>query len=672
MNKDEVKLLFNPSGQRGTFPKGTVLLDAARSLGVDIDSVCGGRGICCKCQIRCAEGKFLKQQIDSFHTNLSGRNDVENNKKNLSRLVEQDYRLSCQTKVLGDCVIDVPSTSQVHKQIIRKEADTKIIEINASIRFHYVELDSPDIDIPKSDMKHLLDALKTQWNLSRIKYDFNLLPKLQKILKLGDRKVTVAVFGERELITIWPGFHDKAFGVSLDVGSTTIAACLSDLSTGELLSSASAMNPQIRFGEDLMSRVSFAMMNSNGAHEMTKAIRVAINNLLDELVGKVNVSKDNILELSLVANPVMHHIFLGIDPSELGGAPFSLAVDSAVSTSAKTFGIDINDGGKIYVLPCIAGHVGADTSGVVLSEKPFESEQITLLVDIGTNAEIVLGNNKRLLACSSPTGPAFEGAQISCGQRATAGAIERVEIDPISLKSRFKVIGSDYWSNDEKFAESISSFGVNGICGSGIIEVIAEMYLKGVLTSDGVIDGNLAQHHSSVVADGRTFSYVVCNLDEENGDKRRIVITQNDIRQIQLAKAALYAGIKLLMEKMNITSLDKIKLAGAFGSHISVKHAMILGLIPDCDLKNVSSIGNAAETGARIALLNQSDRKTIEDVVLKIEKIETATAEKFQEHFVDAMAFPNKVDSFPLLFDFVDRPAEKVMKKLSRTRGRRN
>ena len=202
MNKDEVKLLFNPSGQRGTFPKGTVLLDAARSLGVDIDSVCGGRGICCKCQIRCAEGKFLKQQIDSFHANLSDRNDVENNKKNLSRLVEQDYRLSCQTKVLGDCVIDVPSTSQVHKQIIRKEADTKIIKINASIRFHYVELDSPDIDIPKSDMKHLLDALKTQWNLSRIKYDFNLLPKLQKILKLGDRKVTVAVFGERELITL--------------------------------------------------------------------------------------------------------------------------------------------------------------------------------------------------------------------------------------------------------------------------------------------------------------------------------------------------------------------------------------------------------------------------------------------------------------------------------------
>lgn len=672
MNKDEVKLLFNPSGHRGSFPKGTVLLDAARSLGVDIDSVCGGRGICCKCQIRCAEGKFLKQQIDSFYTNLSDRNDIENHEKTKSKLVESDYRLSCQTKVFGDCVIDVPSTSQVHKQVIRKEADTKTIEINASIRLYYIELDNPDIDIPKSDMKHLLEALKAQWNLPNIKYDFNLLPKLQKILKFGDRKVTVAVFDECELITIWPGFHDEAFGVSLDVGSTTVAACLSDLSTGQLLSSASVMNPQIRFGEDLMSRVSFAMMNSNGVHEMTSAIRSAINNLLDELVAKANLSKENILELSLVANPVMHHIFLGIDPSELGGAPFSLAIDSAVSASAKTLGIDINDGGKIYVLPCIAGHVGADTSGVVLSEKPFESEQITLLVDIGTNAEIVLGNNKRLLACSSPTGPAFEGAQISCGQRATAGAIERVKIDPISLKSHFKVIGSDYWSNDEKFSQSTSTFGINGICGSGIIEVIAEMYLTGVLSSDGVIDGNLALHHSSVIEDGRTFSYVLFDSNEENGDKRRIVITQNDIRQIQLAKAALYAGIKLLMEKIEITSLDKIKLAGAFGSHISVRHAMILGLIPDCDLKNVSSIGNAAETGARIALLNKNDRKKIEEIVLKIEKIETATAEKFQEHFVDAMAFPNKVDSFPLLFDLLERPVEKVVKKLSRKRGRRN
>jgi uncharacterized 2Fe-2S/4Fe-4S cluster protein (DUF4445 family) len=502
--------------------------------------------------------------------------------------------------------------------------------------------------------------------------DINLLNDLQPLLKANSRTLTVAVHKNRTIIALWSGFHDIAYGVAVDVGSTTVAAHMCDLSSGEILASSSLMNPQIRFGEDLMSRVSYVMMHPEGAKEMTSAIREALNTLFDGVVKQVNGSISDILEITLVANPIMHHLLLGIDPVELGGAPFALTIASAVEVPARELDLRINNGGRLYVLPCIAGHVGADTAGVILSEEPHQQDAMTLLVDVGTNAEIVLGDKNRLLACSSPTGPAFEGAQISSGQRAAAGAIERVRINPETLEPRFKVIGSDLWSNQSDFQEEIIKFGITGICGSGIIEVVAEMYLVGVITVDGIIDGSLINKTARVVEDGRTFSYVL-HVDENETNNSQsqssILITQNDIRQIQLAKAALYAGVKLLMDKLAIEKIDRIRLAGAFGSHISVRHAMILGLIPDCVLDQVSSAGNAAGTGARIALLNQHSRGMIEKLVTEIEKIETAMEPRFQEYFVDAMAFPNKTDTFANLFSVVKRPLEK--KLLSAKSGRK-
>ena len=333
-----------------------------------------------------------------------------------------------------------------------------------------------------------------------------------------------------------------------------------------------------------------------------------------------------------------------------GAAPFALAVDSSVYEDARELDININPGGIVYTLPCIAGHVGADTAGVILSEQPHVHDDISLLIDIGTNAEIVLGNRERMLACSSPTGPAFEGAQISCGQRAAPGAIERVRIDPDTLEPRIKIIGSTLWSDDPAFAAPDKPAAVTGICGSGIIEALAEMYLCGILTSDGIIDGSLADRTDRIVEDGRTFSYILYRGESI------ISVTQNDVRQIQLAKAALYAGVKLLMDRMGITSVDRIRLAGAFGSHIDVKLAMVLGMIPDCPLQQLASVGNAAGTGARIALLNNESREEIETVVRKIEKIETAVETKFQEYFVNAMAIPHKTDTFPNLEAVVTLP----------------
>ena len=663
-----VKIVFTPSGRRGSFPVNTPLLHAARVLGVDIDSVCGGRGLCGRCQIICAEGSFPKHQIASDSSHLSAICATEIKYGERKTPLANGRRLSCHTLLLDDVVIDVPAESQVHRQIVRKDAEYRDISLDPATRLYYVQVAEADMHVPKGDLQRLTDALAEEWGLNSLRCDSGLLKTLQPVLAEGKRSITVAVYKQEKIVALWPGLNDRAYGVAVDVGSTTIAAHLCDLSTGSVLASASLMNPQIRFGEDLMSRVSYVMMHPEGAEEMTLVIREALNSLFAEVAVEIEASVEDILEISLVANPIMHHILLGISPVELGGAPFALTTDAAVEIPAAELDLKINPGGRIYILPCIAGHVGADTAGMILSEEPQEQDQMTLLVDVGTNAEIVLGNRQRLLACSSPTGPAFEGAQISCGQRAATGAIERVRINPETLEPRFKVIGSELWSDEAGFSEAIESHGVTGICGSGIIEVVAEMYLASIVTLDGIVDGDLASRSARIIQNDRTWSYV---LHTPANDEAQIVVTQNDIRQIQLAKAALYAGVKLLLDHMGTDRVERIRLAGAFGSHINVQHAMVLGLIPDCVLGEVSSAGNAAGTGARIALLNSQSRNVIESLVKNIEKIETALEPKFQDYFVDAMAFPNKTDPFDHLFSVVNRPPIKQLVESSGGRKRR-
>ncbi|WP_395690063.1 ASKHA domain-containing protein [Aestuariivirga sp.] len=667
-------IVFTPSGKRGRFAPGTPVLQAARALGVDIDSVCGGRAICGRCQITVGEGEFAKHGITSTASHVTGISRVEERYDKI-RGLPAGRRLSCQTCITGDLVIDVPPESQVHKQVVRKEADTRAIALDPSTRLCFIEVEEPDMHKPSSDLERVYKALKEQWGIDNISCDLAIIANLQKTLRKGEWKITAAVFsrapgGGNRLVATWPGFHDKAFGLAVDVGSTTIAAHLTNLSTGEVIASAGLMNPQIRFGEDLMSRVSYVMMNPGGEKEMTAAIRQALNTLAEETSRQGAIALSDILEVVLVGNPVMHHLFLGIDPTELGGAPFALATGLAITCPAHELDLHLNPGAWAYVLPCIAGHVGADTAGVVLSEAPHEQDEIMLAVDVGTNAEIVLGSRARLLACSSPTGPAFEGAQISSGQRAAPGAIERIRIDPETLEPRYKVIGCDKWSDEDGFEEAISQSGVTGICGSGIIEAVAEMYLAGIINQDGLIDGSMSARTPRVEAHGRTFNYVI-RSPRPDGNEPLIRITQNDVRAIQLAKAALYAGIRLLMDKLGIEQVDKIRLAGAFGSHIDVKYAMILGLIPDCDLSKVQSAGNAAGTGARIALLNAGARNEIEAVVRRIEKIETAVEPLFQQHFVEAMAIPHKTAIFPNLSAAVTLPPIKEIVSTSDEGGER-
>ena len=577
-------------------------------------------------------------------------------------------RLSCSAQLLGDVVIDVPSSSQVHKQVVRKQAEAHDVHLDPLVRLHYVEVQQPDMHDPSGDLRRLEDALEFEWRLTDLACDMLVLQQLQTALRQGAWRVTVAVHAGRQIIAVWPGFKEHVYGLAVDVGSTTIAAHLCDLASGEVVASAGVMNPQIRFGEDLMSRVSYVMMNPGGEREMTSVVRAALNELAQDVAQQIGISPQDILEASFVGNPIMHHLLLGINPVELGGAPFALATDRAMTLWAVEIDFHIHRNARIYILPCIAGHVGADTAGVILAERPDLSERVSLLVDVGTNAEIVLGNRQRLLACSSPTGPAFEGAQISCGQRAAPGAIERVRIDPDTLEPRFKVIGCELWSDAAGFADAVAMSGVTGVCGSGIIEVLAEMYLAGIIRQDGTISGELAARNPRIQADGRTFSY---ELYRASGSTPALKIMQNDVRAIQLGKAALYAGVRLLMERMGIDKVDRIRLAGAFGSHIDVKYAMVLGMIPDCDLSEVSSAGNAAGTGARIALLDQGSRQEIEQLVRRVEKIETAVEPRFQEFFVEAMAIPHLNAPFDNLRQVVKLPERTGAGTDSNPRARR-
>jgi uncharacterized 2Fe-2S/4Fe-4S cluster protein (DUF4445 family) len=657
-------VVFTPSGKRGRFPVGTPLLQAARTLGVDVDSVCGGRGLCGRCQVLVMEGDFPKHGVTSRAANVNAFTAAEQQFSRRKPLAS-GMRLSCHAHVEGDLVVDVPASSQVHRQVVRKAAESRVITLDPVVHLHYVEVKEPDMHDPSGDLQRLMDALATEWNLKNLQCDLLVLQKLQPLLRAGQWKVTVAVHAESRIIGIWPGLHEQVFGMAVDVGSTTIAAHLCDLESGEVVASAGSMNPQIRFGEDLMSRVSYSMMNPGGAKQMTDAVHAALDSLATEVAREAGVAVEDILEVTLVGNPIMHHLLLGIDPVELGGAPFALATDGALTIRASEIGLHLHPNARIYLLPCIAGHVGADAAGMVLAERPDLSDELTLLVDVGTNAEIVLGNRQRLLACSSPTGPAFEGAQISSGQRAAPGAIERVRIDPRTLVARFKVIGSDLWSDEPGFAEAVAATGVTGICGSGIIEVIAEMFLAGIINQDGVVDGQLAERSDRIVPSGRTFSYVVYQ------GSVTIQVTQNDVRAIQLAKAALYAGIKLLMEHMGADHVDRIRLAGAFGSHIDVKYAMLLGMIPDCDLSQVASAGNAAGTGARIALLDNGSRTKIEELVRRVEKIETAIEPRFQEHFVQAMGIPHSTAEYVHLRKAVELPAPKAAAPRTNTRSHR-
>ncbi|MEM8859882.1 MAG: ASKHA domain-containing protein [Chloroflexota bacterium] len=669
----ENKVILMPSGRREDIPSGTSLLDAARTMGVEIESICGGKLTCGKCLVRVEDGVFQKHGIVSSPNNVTPPSEKE--LKLLNRMKKADYRLSCQCFVDGDVLAFVPEEARGQKQIIRKAASDKQIEINPAVRKVYVEVDTAELGEHRGDWGRLQDALASQWQLDNLSIDWLVLRRLQSVLRQQEWKVTVTIWQDREVIDVQAGYVEGTYGLAVDIGSTTIAGYLCDLRTGEVIATESQMNPQITYGEDLMSRVSFAMTDKDGTDKMHKAVLKALNAISTKISAQVDLKSRDIHDAVFVGNTTMTHLLLGINPIELGGAPFALATRDGMDVKARELGIRLHEGARIHVLPSEAGHVGGDNVSALISEEPYNQlEEQILMVDIGTNAEITLGNETVMYSASSPTGPAFEGAQIAYGMRAAPGAIERVRVDPETKVGRFRVIGEERWSNEWQLGEDVPEFErpgqlAAGICGSGIIEVIAEMFLAGIILPDGKFNTAL-QDHERVVFEGRSGKYMLATAAETRTGEP-IYVTQDDVRAIQLAKAALYAGCKLLMNRANLQAVDRIVLAGAFGSYIDTKYAMLLGLIPDCELDKVSAAGNAAGDGARVALLNKAKRDEAQRIAEWVTYVETAVDPSFQDEFVGAIAIPHASDAFPHLSDILPAKPISAQASSSEEGGRR-
>jgi len=639
------RLVLMPSGKRGEVASGTTLLEGAAGLGVELESICGARQACGKCVIEPQFGDFAKHGIRSEPNNLTAPDEVELRYAQANGLDLNVERLGCSARIVGDLLLHVPEDSLARKQVIRKEASALTLEVEPVLSQLYVEVEPPTMGGP-SHWERLQVALAEQWGLPDIRLDPVLLPALPAAVR--GLKATLTVWQEREVIRIEPGFAEGLYGLAVDIGSTTLAAYLCDLRTGELLSTETTMNPQVRYGEDLMSRISYASDEPQGLAKLHRALIRAFNELAMEAAQSAGIESHEITEAVVVGNSVMHHLFLAVHPAELGEAPFSLTVKSALDVRARDLGLNaLHPAAKVHLLACVAGHVGADNAAVLLSQRPTMGEETTLIVDIGTNAEILLGNRARMLSASSPTGPAFEGAQIQHGQRAAPGAIERVRINGDAV--RYKVVGDDRWNDELDPGESLRP---TGICGSGIIEAVGELYLAGLIDSGGLFRSDAPEKCRAVQQSGKTRELILASPDESSTHSE-IVVTLQDIRAIQLAKAALYAGTRLLMDHLGVDHVDRIKLAGAFGSYIDPKYAMVIGLIPDCDLDRVEAIGNAAGDGARIALLNRGQRRAAQRYVAELEYVETAIEAKFQDHFVAALELPHASDPFPHLIAFL-------------------
>jgi len=662
-------VIFQPSGRRGYIDQGKTIKEASVALGVDIEGVCSEKAVCGKCKVRVEEGAFEKYGIESHRGNISPMGATEKKFVNLQQ-EQHGYRLACQAEVMGDIVVFVPEMSRMGKQIVRKAAREIDIALKPAVRKYFLELPRASLSDTLGDWERLTDELNRKYKLKNLTIDYQALLGLQNAVRQGDWKVTVSVWQDKEVIKVEPGFVEKGYGLAVDVGTTTVAGYLCDLPNGKLVATASMMNPQVIYGEDVMSRICYTMTNSEGLEQLNQAIIDGLNGIVEDVATQAGIKRQDILDMTIVGNTCMHHIFLNIDPQYIGKAPFPPALHHSLDIKARDWGlkiapeaekvekgsyppheepetteirgigIKIAPGAYVHVLPIEAGFVGADNVGVLIAEAPYNQDSIELIIDIGTNGELILGNRQRLISASCATGPAFEGAEIRYGMRAAPGAIEKIAIDKETKEVRFRVIDQEGWNTELK------EVGAKGICGSGIIDVVPQLFLAGIIDRTGRFSKDLKSPRYRETDGEPEFVIAWAN---ETSIGQDIVICQEDIRNIQLAKGAMYAGAKILMRTLGADKLDKVILAGAFGSYIDKESAAMLGLFPDCDPTNLYSVGNAAGDGARIALLNVDKRKEADEMARKVEYIELTLAPDFDKVFAKAMWLPHMNDRFPHL-----------------------
>ncbi len=673
MDDSKAMIIFQPSGRRGEVEKEITLIEASRLLGVDIEALCGEKKKCGKCKIRIEEGFFQKFGIQSTMSHTSPWQEEEE-KFITEKEKEAGYRLGCVAKAQGDLLIFVPEESRAGKQVVSKKARDIYIEHDPAVNTYYVEVVPPTFEEPTGDFERICRELEKQHGLKDLRVDFFTLRQLPMVLREGNWKVTVSVWNGQEVIRVRPGKAETSYGIAIDVGTTTVAAYFCNLNTMEVVDTVTLMNPQCKYGEDVMARITFHMTTPGGLKRMSDDIIEGLNWLFGEAIknthpprkkvkrqegdqtieeeveapeeGKtyLRLSREDIEDVTIGGNTAMHHILLQLNPEYVGLAPFPPVIHRSLDIKARDLGIHINPGSYVFVLPNEAGFVGADNVGVLIAEAPYESDEIQLIIDIGTNGELVLGNKVKMISSSCATGPALEGAQIQFGMRAAPGAIERIKIDAQTHEVDYKVIGRDAWRSYSEPKEMKAK----GICGSGILDVLAELYAAGVVTKSGVFNKNQKSNRFRRNPDNKQPEFVLA-WAEETSIEKDIVITQRDVRQIQLAKGALHAGCKLMMRRLGMEKVDKIKIAGAFGTHVDRTKALVMGLFPDCEIDRILSVGNAAGDGCRAALLNRKKRDEANHVSRNVEYLELTVEEDFQTQFMEAMQIPHMRDAFPHL-----------------------
>ncbi|MBW2492782.1 MAG: DUF4445 domain-containing protein [Deltaproteobacteria bacterium] len=679
---EKATIIFQPSGCRGKITKHLTVLEAAQELGENIESLCGGKGTCGKCRILVSEGYFPKYEIDSRRKNLSIWQKTEANFINKKQKTE-GFRLACCAEIKGDVLAFVPEESRAAKQVVSKRLRPVTVPYDPIVEKYDLIIGPPSKNGSQGDLERLLDALGNQYGLEDLgcdidtlyPCDIDVLRKLPSRLRERSWHVTVSVWMDREIIRILPGKVLDSFGVAIDIGTTTVVASLVHLNSMQILDTQYIMNPQVKYGEDVISRINYLVHNKDGLSQMSADIIGALNRMIEALLDSTwpddadyqetteafNYSHvqnqrakteenflclipEDIEDVSIVGNTIMHHIFLKLDPRHVAIAPFPPVVQKSLNIKARNLGLNICPSAYVHILPNEAGFVGADNVAVLTAEAPYKSDQIQLIIDIGTNGELVLGNKERLLSTSCATGPAFEGAEITSGMRAAPGAIERIAVDPETHEVAYKVVGYDAWSN---YAEP-GELQVRGICGSGIMDVLAEFYRSGIITKSGAFQQNQVSPRFRINSATKHREFVIAWANE-TAIGRDITITQKDIRQIQLAKAAIYTGCKLLMREWGTDRVDVVKIAGGFGIHMDPVKTLIMGMIPDCDPNQIIPIGNAAGIGALVTLLNREKRSESDWVAQMVEYVDLALLKGFKNEFVEALHIPHKKDPFPHL-----------------------
>ncbi|OAA95043.1 ASKHA domain-containing protein [Clostridium coskatii] len=606
---------FKPENRIISVCEGTTLKEAITAEGLDFDFPCGGMGTCGKCRI-----KILDKNLKATEKELKFLEEKE---------LKEGIHLACETKVYSDITVQLNQKKNEVYNILQSSTK-RTFTIKPLIEKVYVEVDLPSLDKQKSDLKRLKEKLmQKKPNYKDIKMNISVLRELPVKLRQANHHITAVIHGN-EIIGIEMGNTENTMlGVAFDIGTTTIVAYLMDLYTGKKLAVSSAMNPQIKFGADVISRTTFANQNENGVKLMQSTLLDVLNKLIEDSVHKANILKENIYAITIVGNTCMHHLFLGLTPKYIAYIPYVPVISETLELKSSDLNLHINPSGKVFVLPNIAGFVGADTVGVILASEMDKSKDVKLAIDIGTNGEIVLGSSKKLVSCSAAAGPAFEGAQISSGMRGAKGAIDHVSFGE-SLN--YTVIGNEK---------------PEGICGSALLDIVAGLVRLGIinkrgklLSPDNFINPNALPFKNNIVTyEGANAFLIVPPSETAHG--RAIMLTQNDITSLQLAKGAISAGISILVKKCNINTSDikEVILAGAFGNYMDPHSACTIGLIPP-ELENkIQLVGNAAGTGSMLALLSNDEYEHSNTIASKVTYIELGAQKDFNREFAHGMQF---------------------------------